>query len=231
MARGAQAFERNLKIATASLEPAAISALLARTAREALAEAIAAGEASPNYVRSVNGRFGAAEETVVVPGPIIYRFSYLEDAVVFALAYCEARSPFKSGRYRKSWFALVNGALWRPGTPIPPNAEAIVTNDQPYHRKIEVGAMKMSVPPRIVEGARQALFEKFGRGVLKVERQFVWLHGGYVLKGRRRSVRAAQNNRSSAFRGGRAFLSGRADTAAGEPMTYPALLIRVAENG
>jgi hypothetical protein len=49
---------------TADLEPAAISAKLARFAREALGEAIESGDASAAYTRFVNGVEGAAEESV-----------------------------------------------------------------------------------------------------------------------------------------------------------------------
>ncbi|MGE0425409.1 MAG: hypothetical protein AB7O88_24325 [Reyranellaceae bacterium] len=202
----AQSFERQLRIATAGLEPKAVSALLAKTARDALAEAIARGEASSVYTRVVNGRVGAPEESVIVPGPIVYRFNYLDDAVVYALAFCEARSPVLSGLYRRSWFALVDGAPWKEGTAIPADAEVVVTNDQPYHRKVEVGAMRMSVPPRIVESARRALLSRFGRDLLRVEVRFIRLQGGYILRRARRG-------------------RGRAK---GTPITYPALIINAA---
>lgn len=207
----AEVLERQLRVATASLQPEEISALLAKTARTALATAISAGEASPDYVKAVNGRLGAAEETVVAPGPIIYRFIYLEEAALFAVKYAETHSPVLSGRYRKSWFLMVNGAPWNRSAPIPIDAEMILVNDQPYHRKVEVGAMKMSVPPRIVEQTRQAVFARFGSGTAKTveaEIRFIQLRGGYVLKGRARR--------------------GRKDRGAGQPLTYPALILRAA---
>jgi hypothetical protein len=87
---------------------------------------------------------------------------------------------------------------------IPPGVEIVITNDQPYARKIQVGAMKMSVPPGIYEDARQFVQRNFGQ-MVAVQLRFVQLAGGYVLK-----------------RSG-----GRKDRAAGQPIAYPALVINL----
>jgi hypothetical protein len=158
-----QAFVRELKIATAGLEPQAIAALLAKTAKQALAEAQAEGVAPDRYIRSVNGRIGAAEESVIPPGPIVYTFNWLPEVAAYALAFAEERSPVLSGRFKKSWFVMVNGAAVTDLEAIPLDAEVIVTNDQPYARRIEVGKTEagrsfvVRVPPGIVEDARQAV--------------------------------------------------------------------------
>jgi hypothetical protein len=224
----AGAFERQIKIATRDLEPAAISALLAKTARQALAEVIGSGEAPESYTRSVNGRVGAPEESVIAPGPIVYAFSYLEEATLYGLQFARARSPVDSGEFKKSWFALVDGSLWNGQSNIMPGAEVLITNDQPYARKIEVGAMKrMRLPPHVAEDTRQAILRRYP-GAFRVELKFIVLAGGYVLKGHSRSVAAKTNRRSSAFREGRAVLRSRKDTAAGQQMTYPAVSLMVA---
>lgn len=209
-----QAFERELKVATAGLEPKAISALLAKTARQALAEAQQSGEAPATYVKTVNGRVGAPEESVIAPGPIVYTFSSLPEVAVYALAFCKERSPVKSGRYKKSWFVMVNGqevtipdvggAFIDSGDfIIPPDAELIITNDQPYSRKIETGHMTMSVPPGIVEDARQAVMRRFGNAIL-AQKRFISLAGAYALRTSR---------------------SRRKDRQAGRELTYPALVV------
>lgn len=195
-------FERSLRVATAGLEPGQINATLAKTARAALADAISSGEASERYVRSVNGRIGAPEETVDAPGPIVYRFSYLDEAVVYALAFARERSPTRKGTYKRSWFAMVNGRPWDGQSPIPLDAEVIVTNDQPYHRKIEVGAMTMRVPPHIVEDTRQAVQRAF-RGAIRAQMRFVDLAGAYRLE---------RNH-------------GRRGRRKGDPITYPAVIL------
>lgn len=202
MAIKASIVERQIGIATAGLSPQAINALLARTAKQALAEAISSGEASPRYQRAVNGRVNVPEEQVQAPGPILYAFSYLEEITTYALEFARARSPKASGRYRNSWFAMVDGRVWNGRTDIPADAQVIVTNDRPYSRKIEVGAMKMRVPPNIVEDARQAVQQRYG-GTVKASKRFIELSGAYRLR-----------------RNG-----GRRGRRRGDPITYPALVI------
>lgn len=206
--------ERELKIATAGLEPPAIAALLAQTAREALAESISDGTGSPDYDKFVNGRQGLPEESVIPPGPILYLFSAMEEVAAYALAFCVARSPVRSGRYKASWFVLANGAPTDPNN-IPHGAEVIVTNDRPYARKIDVGHMKMSVPSGIIESARQAVNRRFGNFVF-AQRRMITLAGGYVLKGRFRRGASGTGRRKLAK-----------DTQAGAQLTYPALVLSV----
>lgn len=195
----ASSLERQLRVTGQGLSKREIGALMARVAKSALQEAINAGEASPQYTRVVNGRVGASEESVEPPGPIVYLFNTLNEAAVYALAFVEARSPVRSGRFKRAWFVMVNGNPWNVGAkPIPDDAEVIVTNDVPYARRIEVGHMKLSVPPGIVESARQAVQRKFGDSV-KAQRRFIELSGGYRVKGR--------------------------GARAGGPMRYPALVM------
>jgi hypothetical protein len=197
-----RAFERELKIATAGLEPQAINKLLAQTAHQALEEAQSAGEAPSSFIRYVNGREGVAEESVEAPGPIVYVFSWLNEVATYALAFAEERSPVLSGRFKSSWFVLVNGSLWG-GEDIPPDPEIILTNDQPYARKIEIGRMVMRVPPGIVEDTRQAVMRRFGN-VIQAQKRFIPLAGAYTLK-------------TSSGR--------RKDRQAGRELSYPALVI------
>jgi hypothetical protein len=199
-----QAFARELQIATAGLTTQEIAKLLAQTARQELSDAQASGEAPASFVRYVNGREGVPEEQVNPPGPILYAFSWLSEVAEYALAYAEERSPVKSGRFKKSWFALVNGAPAIDMAEIPPDAELIITNDQPYSRKIEVGHMRMSVPPGIVQDLRQAVMRRFGNSVTAQVR-FIPLAGGYTLK------RASR----------------RKDRTAGRALSYPALVVNM----
>jgi hypothetical protein len=172
-----RAFERELKVATAGLEPQAINKLLAQTAHQALEEAQSAGEAPESFIRYVNGREGVAEESVEAPGPIVYVFSWLNEVAPAA------------------------------------SAELIVTNDQPYHRKIDTGHMRMSVPPGIVEDARQAVMRRFGN-VIQAQRRVITLGGAYVLAGVfHQGYRPHARTRL------------QKDTAAGRELNYPALVI------
>ncbi|WP_245442235.1 hypothetical protein [Rhizobium chutanense] len=207
-------FERDLKLATADLEPDAINAMLAKFAKESVREVISSGRASENYERYVNGRLGVAEEAVQAPGPIIYEFSLWEPIITFALDELRRRSPVKSGRFRSSFIVLANQREVRDYDAIGPGDEVIITNFQPYVRKAEnglLGAKRYS----IFDGTKRALASRFGnegRNAAAFVFETQWLnvqagvHAGmpYILKrhqGRRK------------------------DRQAGMAITYPAVVI------
>ncbi len=93
----------------------------------------------------------------------------------------------------------------------------MIVNPEPYARKIDVGGMKMSVPPQIVEDARQAVKRKYP--AIEAQRTFVNLPSGldaginypvpWILKGRTKK---------------RGFI--RRENRAGMPITYPALVLK-----
>lgn len=209
-----QTFERDLRVATAGLEPAAIAAQLARFAKVELAAAIQRGDASPTYERFVNGRAGAPEESVVPPGPILYVFAQWGEIIRSALAYLEKRSPRLKGDYLAAHTVMVKNAPVPDPSRIPAAAKVLIVNTVPYARKIEVGAQRLSVPRGVYEDLEQELIGQFGRagGLVYVRKRMVQLPNGYVLKGRFR-----MGFRSKARRG----LA--RDTNAGARMTYPAI--------
>ena len=219
-----ETFDRDIKIATAGLSEEAISAALAKFARSELARVIQSGQGTAAYSRFVNGREGAAEESVKAPGPIVYVFSWWESIIRDALSALVAVSPSKSGRFVKSFIVIANGRLVADFSDIEGASEVIITNAQPYVRKIQVGAMKMSVPPRIFEQARKALLAKYTQQLVSCQVTFLNIQGGvhplipYILKGHQRSVSVSKSGRSS---------SRRKDTAAGQPLTYPALVLNM----
>ena len=202
-----RAFDRELRLATAGLEPQAVSRLLAQFARQELAKVQASGEAPQHYVRSVNGRIGTLEESVIPPGPIVHSFNALPEVAQYALAFAKERSPVRSGRFKNSWFVMVNGRQIANLEEIPLDGELILTNDQPYSRKIEVGHMKMRVPPGIVEDTRQAVMRRFGN-IVAAQKRFIPLQRPYILKrGSQRRGRADK------------------DRSGGRELTYPALVV------
>ncbi|UFX42070.1 hypothetical protein HAP47_0022685 [Bradyrhizobium sp. 41S5] len=206
-------FERDLKLATAGMAPENIAKELAAFARQELAAVIQSGEGSERYDRYVNGNLGAAEETVVPPGPILYVFHWWREIVEFALQTAVERSPEKSGRYKRDWFIMTPGGVVKSFDEIPINSTVILTNNQPYSRKIDVGHMRMSVPPGVVEDVRKAVMARFGNFVT-AKRTMITLPGGYILKGHfRRGYRPFARTKL------------RKDTMAGAQMTYPALVL------
>ena len=212
---GAGSLARQLTVASAGLTSEALRLKLAQTARAALADVLESGEGSPDYVCVVNGRVGASEESVALPGPILYKFSWLQDVAAYALAFLRARwnaqGPQKGGHYRDSHFVLADGVEVRPEA-IGNAHEIIVTNDQPYARKAQVGAKGFTVPKGIYEDCRQALYRRFGRALLKINVRFISLDGGYVMKGSRHPAKGAKPRKGA---------------AKGQPLTYPALVIRM----
>lgn len=185
---------------------------LAEFARETRDRLIAEGRASPVYETIVNGVSGADETRVRLPGPIVYRFEYLAEVVTTGLALLRDGAPVLSGRYRDSFFAMANGrAIADPGD-IQAGAEVILTNDQPYSRKIQVGAQQTRVPSHLFDRVQQALRRRFGE-LVQIDLRFIPLQQGYVL--RRAGLRRYANG----------TVKRRSDVLAGDDLTYPALVI------
>lgn len=199
-------FDRQLVLATEELEPAKINAALARFARRELAKAIAAG-ASPQYERYVNGVKGAPESAVKAPGPIVYEFINWPIVINAALEELKKRSPRRSGRYINSFVVLANQEPVTDYSKIPADAEVIITNFQPYVRKIEVGANRTG--KRMFDLSKIAMNRRF-RGGFTFETRFLDIRSGvhpqipYILK----------------YSQGR-----RKDRQAGMPITYPSIVI------
>lgn len=206
-------FERDLKFATAGIAPENIAKEMAAFARSELSKAIQEGIGSERYDKYVNGRLDAEEETVVPPGPILYVFRWWQEIIELALQAAVDRSPEKSGDYKKSWFIMTPGGVVANFDSISINSTVILTNNRPYSRKIDVGHMRMSVPPGIIEDVRKMVMSRFGNFVT-AKRTMITLPGGYILKGRfRRGYRPFARTKL------------RSDTAAGAQMTYPALVM------
>ena len=212
------------------LSGAALDQALADYAREQLAEAIGSGAASERYRRYVNAQEGAPESSVRFPGPILYAFDYLAEIADYALAFLRARSPVDSGDYRDAHHVRTAGLERIEPAQIPVGAAAIViTNDKEYSRKIEVGGMRLSVPPYVYEDAAKAVRRAY-REIVSVEVRFLELPGGYVLKGRQRSTAQRYANRIQAggknVRGG-SYVTARKDSKAGQALKYPSLVIEM----
>jgi hypothetical protein len=199
-----ETFERDLRLATKGL-PEEISKELAKFARRELRRVISAGQASENYQKFVNGREGAAEETVKAPGPILYIFSNWKPVIEAALQELRNRSPRRSGQYRSGFVVTVGGrTVVTNFENIDADAEIVIFNRLPYTRKIEVGTMKkMSVPAHHFNAARAAVSSRFSRA-FKIEHRFVSIPGGVVA--------------------GAPYID-REGKGIGKPLSYPALVI------
>lgn len=226
-------FDRAIAVATQGLSQEAISVALAKMAKEELAKVIQSGEGSRFYERYVNRVKGAPEESVSAPGPIVYEFVWWQAVINEALSGLKEYSPRKSGRYQESFIVLSDQQLVTNFGEITADAEIIITNVQPYTRKIQVGAMKMTVPPRLFDRARQRMFRRFGQSFISVQVKFLNLPAGlhrlvpYVLQGHQQRASAKASGSSGAHRIGRYPNARRKDTEAGRALTYPSLVINL----
>jgi hypothetical protein len=200
------------------LAPAAVSARLAAFAKADVAARIRAEQFPATYRRFVDGREGAAEETVRADGVIAYRGNILPSVIAYGLGVAQGRSPVESGEYRHSWLILVDGAIWKSTTytNVPQGATVTITNFAPYSRRLEIGKTKsgrafvMQVPPRIVEAVAQMLKRKFA-DMVTVDYAYIEIPGGYRLRSHFHSRRTGRL---------------RSDRSRGAQMTYPSAIIR-----
>jgi hypothetical protein len=164
-----------------------------------------AGGASQQYDKFVNGRQGAAEESVKAPGPILYVFTNWTLVINTALAELRKRSPRRSGRYQNSFIVVVGGrTVVTEYSKIRSDAEVVIYNESPQTRKIETGYNGSGA--RHFDLSRRTLNSRF-KGAFEVGLTFVDVPSGisprapYILK---RTTRRR---------------------VAGTPITYPALVI------
>lgn len=159
----------------AALSPAARAAQLAAVAKQGVADLIASGQASPRFQRFVDGRADAPEESVDGRhGVILYQFSSVADATAAALDFLRARAPARSGDYRNSFYVAVDGRfiparMFRMDS-VPPSAEIVIGNTEPYSRKVDVQLvgskpLRFSVPPGLFDDAARDLRRRFGNTV------------------------------------------------------------------
>lgn len=188
MARAVAVTRQASVFIAAHLSPQAQARALAEAAKRDVAQLIAAGRASPDFTRFVDGRQGAAEETVRAGGTIAYRFAYAGEVAAFALAFLRQRAPVGQGTYRESFYLGLDGrfvpaAQFNPAT-MGEVAEIVIGNTQPYSRKVDVQlvggqALQFSVPAGLFEDAATAIQRRFGRLVTARRRGTMRFPGQY----------------------------------------------------
>ncbi len=201
-------FEEVIRLSLEQFSPEEAKRQHIAIARAGLAEYLATTGAPPDISIETDGHKASNEESVKPFGVIVYRFTYMQEIVAYALSAARELSPVDTGKFKGSWFAMVDNAETQPGA-IPPGATVTITNDQPYLRKIHQGSkgFERYVPPGIVEKVRQLVLRRYKQNV-DAYVEFVTLQGGYILKGGRPGARH------------------RKDTAAGQELTYPAIRIQ-----
>jgi len=210
MARQPSNFTQVISLSLKQFEPEVARQKHIKIARAGLAKFLASQSARPMVHIEVDGHPASSEDQVKPFGVIAYRLTRMQEIVAFALQEARRLSPVKTGRYQGSWFTMIGGAEVAMAA-IPTKAVVHVTNDQPYARKIHVGARGFEVHRGIVEKVRQLVQQKYG-AVVDAQILFITLQGGWRLK---RGLRKIHE--------GRRYGGIRNDAPAGAEITYPTL--------
>ncbi|WP_143271062.1 hypothetical protein [Bradyrhizobium brasilense] len=102
--------------------------------------------------------------------------------IKFTLDTLVARSPERSGRYKRVWFVMTGSGRVQDVNDIQSGVDVTFCNDEPYSRKIDVGHMRMSVPPGVVADVRRMVTAQFGN-MITARWTLIPLPARYVLKG------------------------------------------------
>lgn len=165
MASNARAFERQIQLAVNHLKPPEFQKVVARQAREILAEHMA-GMPTDTQVRTiVDGRVGAREESVRYGGVIRYEFGAIARVVQECLDWLRSEASKVGQKYASAFFVGIlkqESAVSRgrrvesfsmEGRKIPAsrfgaasraltgNEQFIIGNERPENRKIDVQLM------------------------------------------------------------------------------------------
>lgn len=215
----------NIAFASAGKEAAAN---FAKYAKGVVDSRIYSGKTiSKNYDMWINNIYDNDWNHATVPGEIRVNFDLWAEAIPSAIEFLISKSPEKTGKYKGSWIVIVDGVHASEFSNIKRSSEVVITNYQPYHRKIEVGHVKFSGSDRyIVERSKSFVNRKYS-GLIEAVTTYITLdgtggsYGGtevpYILRGKFRKGTRNYSRKKI-----------RKDVAAGEKMKYPALVMRAA---
>jgi hypothetical protein len=213
-----QAFRRTVTVDWPKQKDVDAKALLIRVAKDGhariMADAKAKTGAVPDFDAYANSP-GRPVESVVLPGPIVYRYRQVRDIVQFTLDALRMASPVVDGEYVRGHTVFVNG-VQTDTVPVnlKPGDEIMIANPVVYARRIEIGKTKagrdfvIQVPNRIYERvAKQQVIPRY-RSVAKVTFAYVNLTGAYQTKaGLSPSYRSGGRVRKRRQRAGSAVMS------------------------
>lgn len=168
-------------------------------AREALVEAQevnrqATGQVPPHET-FVDGRRGAALETVKPDGTIVFEFDLLNDLFEWIGLTLMQHSPVLSGRYQDSHLFFADGVELDPGATLPQAQEYAFVNAQAYARKIERGQSPQA-PDGVYEAVATLANRRFSN-VARVRFGYRSLPAGAIGDwAKTTNMRANQNSRN-----------------------------------
>lgn len=124
-----------------SFSPAAMSAAIADSAREALAEGEKTNSDAlgfvPTHTTAVDGLAGASEDSVRPDGTIVYTFNLLPDVFSWIADMLRQFAPVLSGRFKDSFELYADGSVIDLAGIIPQAAEFVFMSLVAYASKIE----------------------------------------------------------------------------------------------
>lgn len=162
-----QPIERDLAVLFPDdLDAGGRSKALATYARQALAETEVSNRQATGHDTAhetfVDGRKGAALETVRPDGTIVFEFDLVLDIFAWIYEQLVIHSPVLTGRFAESFVFTADGIPVDPmAATVPPAAEYVFTNSQPYTRKIERGQSPQA-PEGVFEGIATLAARRFG---------------------------------------------------------------------
>lgn len=147
-------------------------------------QAARSGGIAPTLTRIVDGKRGAAYETVGDNGLIILQWRYLREIAAVTMARLKARAPEREGGYKRGIKLFVGhseGALSVAGIPAGATMLTVVAT-APYSRRLEIGKDKQGGPfvvqvaPHIVQETAQFLASDYA-GVARIKFTYADIEG------------------------------------------------------
>ncbi|MFG1349092.1 hypothetical protein [Xanthobacter autotrophicus] len=177
------------------------SKVFADFAREAIAEASEQNRAATGtdvpYETFVDGRRGAPLESVKPDGTIVAVFDLMDDLFEWIGDMLVQNSPVLTGDYANSHIFFADGVEVSPGAVVPPAAEYVFLNLQPYARKIERG-LSPQAPDGVYEAVAAMARRRFG-GVANIKFSFRSFQEGGVVAYTGTGTRQERNRTKGKF--------------------------------
>jgi len=165
-----------------TVSPEARSLHLAQFAREQLAQAQQVNQQAlgvvPPHETFVDGKSGAAIETVRPDGVIIFEFEMLRDIFAAIGEMLVRASPVRSGRYSRSFLFLADDVVVEPGALVPEASEYVFVNTMPYSRKIERG-LSSQAPDGVFQSVAAIASRRYSN-LASITYGFVVLQAGMI---------------------------------------------------
>jgi hypothetical protein len=189
-----QSFRRRVTIDFPARAREAAQKRLVQVARQGhariMAEQTARSGIAPDWDAYANTPGNPNLDSVVLPGPIVFRYRYHREIIVAALDMLRQASPVQSGKYRNSHTLFIDfQAVKAIPERLVAGQDVMISNPVPYARRLEVGKRTdgrpfvFQVDPHIYERVAYDLKAKFGR-VARIEFTYADLPGAWVIKGR-----------------------------------------------